>query len=103
MRSTAMLRPETVTGLREMRQVEFVNMLLSQPVGATPVISNYMRMGVPASTTVATASLEQQRLRGWVGPDEFRARGVEIELGNSSQYCSARGEMAVNAQPARLV
>lgn len=67
--------------LREMTQSELVKMWLS-PTGAT---GNFVRNSTTiAAPNVLDASLEEQHLRGWVGPDEFRARGVEIELGDNS-------------------
>lgn len=75
------------TALRDMTQTELVNMWVSRPLHdpliATPTFlppNDYMRTGAPLSPVSTTASLEQQHIRGWVGPDEFRARGVEIEL-----------------------
>lgn len=67
-------------GLREMTQTELVKMWLS-PTGAT---GRFVRIPLAATPIAAPAtlnvSLEEQHLRGWVGPDEFRARGVEIEI-----------------------
>ncbi|MBW3636726.1 MAG: hypothetical protein KY445_09735, partial [Armatimonadetes bacterium] len=71
--------------LREMTQAEFVRMLLSRTVAGAPP-TNYMRTDAPLLPDNAEASLEQQHLRGWVGPDEFRGRGVEIELGNDPSF-----------------
>ncbi len=36
--------------------------------------------GVTQPTGTTPTSLEQKHLRGWIGPDEFRARGALIEL-----------------------
>ncbi len=58
-------------GTGAMSQAELLNMLTSEDV-ATP----YYRNGVAA----ATGSLEQRHLRGWVGADEFLARGALVEL-----------------------
>ncbi|HEX9997338.1 MAG TPA: hypothetical protein VGB45_09365, partial [Abditibacterium sp.] len=69
------------TALREMTQGELVKMWLSQPVPPAAA-DDYMRTGTVA--TAPDASLEQKHLRGWVGQDEFRARGVEIVLGDAA-------------------
>jgi hypothetical protein len=61
---------------REMTQSELVQMWMSK--STTPAF--FERTGDTTTTTPIAHSLEEQRLRGWVGPDEFRARGVEIEL-----------------------
>ncbi len=62
---------------RDMTQAEMVAMWLSPDSSApTPAARN----GVPALATDADKSLEEQHLRGWIGPDEFRARGALIEL-----------------------
>ncbi len=72
----------TLGSLREMTQSELVEMWLSPTTSAA---KNYSRVATTIdANNVATASLEQQHLRGWVGPDEFRGRGVEIELSNLS-------------------
>lgn len=72
---------ETTTGLRDMRNDELTKMWVSRPLPTNPVLppTDYFRMGAPANA-IANASLEQKHFRGWVGPDEFRARGVEVEL-----------------------
>ncbi len=63
-----------------MTQSDLVKMWLS-PAASTEV---YARQNTPSAANSLTASLEEQHLRGWVGPDEFHARGVEIELGDNS-------------------
>lgn len=69
----------TPNRLREVRHDEFVEMLSSnQRAPVTPVSRRYLRNSAPQPAT-ATVSLEDQHLRGWVGMDEFRPRGVEIE------------------------
>jgi hypothetical protein len=70
--------------LREMTQTELTQLWMSQLPGTPTTFPDYFRNGVPTATTdpnYNNVSLEQKHLRGWVGPDEFRARGVEIELG----------------------
>ncbi|HEX8834455.1 MAG TPA: hypothetical protein VF719_09655, partial [Abditibacteriaceae bacterium] len=42
--------------------------------------TNFYRSGNPAPLSDTSRSLEEQHLRGWIGPDEFRARGALIEL-----------------------
>lgn len=66
-----------VPGRREMSQAELVSLWLSK---ATPTPVDYTRTGTPIVAIDANTSLEEQHMRGWVGPNEFRARGVEIEL-----------------------
>ena len=68
----AMANPPT---FKAMTQAQLVDMLVS-PTSATP--ADYTRTGV--ATTTPGASLEQRHLRGWVGPDEFLARGALVEL-----------------------
>jgi hypothetical protein len=50
----------------------------------------YLRSGAPIARTDATASLEQQHLRGWVAPDEFLPRGVLIEINADSTLTITR-------------
>jgi hypothetical protein len=76
----------TVPALRDMTQTELTQMWLSTLPGAPATVPDYFRSGVPTATTdpnYNNVSLEQKHLRGWIGPDEFRARGVEIELGDN--------------------
>ncbi len=61
--------------LRDMTPTELRQLWLS---GANT--STHFRLGTPAAATNANASLEEQHLRGWIGADEFRARGVLVEL-----------------------
>ena len=68
-------RVGTGSSLREMTQDELRRMWTNH----TSAFS-YLRLGTPASRTVANRSLEEQHLRGWIGPDEFRARGALVEL-----------------------
>jgi hypothetical protein len=60
---------------REMTQTEFRDMLFSNSAA-----SNYLRLGTPIAPSDAQSSLEQQHLRGWIGPDEFRGRGALVEI-----------------------
>ena len=69
--------------LRDMTQVELQEMWLSRTAsGADDSSKDYLRQGTPKAATLTDASLEEQHLRGWVGPDEFRGRGVLVELIN---------------------
>ncbi|WP_123580376.1 hypothetical protein [Abditibacterium utsteinense] len=90
---------ETKTGFREMRQAELTKMWVSRPLPnpavtqpappAPPILlpaTDYMRTGTPAALNSTTASLEQQHLRSWVGPEEFRGRGAEVVLGNDPAF-----------------
>lgn len=79
--------------LRDMTQGELIQMWLSRKADGVTDDRTYFynRLGkVPvnvgdptvAALTAVDASLEEQHLRGWVGPDEFHARGALIELFN---------------------
>ncbi len=80
------------TRLRAMTQTELIRMWQS-PLLASAQNDRFSRIAgtttpltiAPAAlANVATASLEEKHLHGWVGPDEFRARGALIELDFSS-------------------
>ena len=66
---------ERING-RIMTQAELIEMLISP--NAAP--KDYERTGVAALAGATNVSLEQRHLRGWVGPDEFLARGALVEL-----------------------
>jgi len=72
----------TGSSLREMTQDELRRMWTSHALSSPA----YLRLGTPAGAgrTVTNRSLEEQHLRGWIGPDEFRARGALIELNADS-------------------
>ena len=82
-------RERTTVGgtLRDMNQKELVQMWLSRTNDTAGKIiedtTDFCRKGTPAAVT-ANVSLEQQHLRGWVGPDEFHARGALVELFNDA-------------------
>lgn len=65
---------------RPMNQEELTTMWLS-PIGIT---NSYTRTAAPAPTPIVATdpqpTLEDRHLRGWVGQDEFRARGALVEL-----------------------
>ena len=61
-----------------MTQSQLVAMLMSPRAAATP--PDFDRLGVAAVPGATDVSLEQRHLRGWVGPDEFLARGALVEL-----------------------
>ena len=65
-------------GAAPMTQAQLVEMLTSPPIAATP--PDYGRLGAAALPNATGVSLEQRHLRGWVGPDEFLARGALVEL-----------------------
>lgn len=65
---------------REMTQTELLNLWF----GSSTTI-NYARLGTPVRPDSNVASLEQQHLRGWIGPDEFRPRGAIIEIDPRNQ------------------
>ncbi|HVF84774.1 MAG TPA: hypothetical protein VM821_02245, partial [Abditibacteriaceae bacterium] len=71
----------TGSGLREMTQDELRRMWTSHVSSSS---LTYLRLGTPSSRTVANRSLEEQHLRGWIGPDEFRARGALVEVNADS-------------------
>ncbi|BCM93420.1 hypothetical protein IAD21_05311 [Abditibacteriota bacterium] len=75
---------DTVTNkLRDMTQPELVKMWLSrQADGSDDTSARFNRVGTPAVATATDASLEEEHLRGWAGPDEFHARGALVELFN---------------------
>ncbi|HEX8463368.1 MAG TPA: hypothetical protein VF627_02010, partial [Abditibacterium sp.] len=76
--------PTAPVGLREMTQAELIQMWLSKAPTLPALPADFTRTGVPLAPTDANASLEQQHLRGWVGPDEFRPRGVSITLNSNT-------------------
>ena len=72
-------------GNTPMTQSQLIEMWLSPPNGA----EDFTRNGTPTQPSPPTVppappappvSLEQQHLRGWIGPDEFLARGALVEL-----------------------
>ena len=65
-------------GTAPMTQTQLVEMLTSPTTAATP--PDFGRLGVAALPAATNVSLEQRHLRGWVGPDEFLARGALVEL-----------------------
>jgi len=79
------------TKLRDMTQKELMQMWLSRKADNTDDTSvRFCRASSTTTTppiaaiTDTTASLEEQHLRGWVGPDEFHARGALVELFNDA-------------------
>ena len=62
----------------EMTQKQLMQMWLS-PTGATEDFAR-QKVAAPASITATDKSLEEQHVRGWVGNDEFLARGALVEL-----------------------
>ena len=64
-------------GTAPMTQTQLLDMLMS-PASTTP--ADYARKGTAAAAGTVGASLEQKHLRGWVGPDEFLARGALVEI-----------------------
>ena len=71
--------------LRDMTQGELVKMWLSRTAsGADDTSARFNRTSAPATSVAVDASLEEQHLRGWVAPDEFKARGALVELFNDA-------------------
>lgn len=69
---------------RDMTPVELRNLWLSHEAGSSTRGTEYHRLSQPSSTSATNKSLEQQHLRGWIGPDEFRARGALLEINNDN-------------------
>jgi len=69
----------SANGFSAMSDAQFRQMLFDTTTGA-----NFNRIGVPASQSDNTKSLEEQHLRGWIGPEEFRARGALVELNSDA-------------------
>jgi hypothetical protein len=73
----------TAGGQRPMTQTEMRELWLNDTVPSPTTANRFYRLGRPGHPTNAASaafSLEEQHLRGWIGPDEFRARGALIEL-----------------------
>ncbi len=62
-------------GTTPMKQAELIEML-TKPTST----ANYARNDAAVLIAATNVSLEQRHLRGWVGPDEFLARGALVEL-----------------------
>ena len=67
-----------------MSQAKLVEMLTSPPVVLPALPTNYTRTGTAEPQGTVGKSLEEKHLRGWVGPDEFLARGALVEITNDS-------------------
>ena len=64
-----------------MTQAQLIEMLTSPTAfSITDPNGKFYTRKSPAPALTAAASLEQRHLRGWVGPDEFIARGALVEL-----------------------
>ena len=77
----------TTQRIEAMTQQQLVEMLTSPPVQLTvppTPPAAYMRTELAVTNAdgqpLNSVSLEQRHLRGWVGPDEFLARGALVEL-----------------------
>lgn len=57
--------------------------------------NRFLRRGTPQPASSAAASLEEQHLRGWIGPDEFRGRGALIELMADDPATIAPGDAVI--------
>ncbi len=66
-------------GTAPMTQAQLIEMLTSPAPTLPATPTDYTRTGT-AATAATGVSLEQRHLRGWVGPDEFLARGALVEL-----------------------
>ncbi len=70
--------------MSEMTQAEMVRLWLSLDSPAP----RYARTGAPApvnpGTSALPASLEDQHLRGWIGPNEFQGRGALVEINDNT-------------------
>ena len=67
-------------GTTAMTQKQLLDMLNSPTAFPKTNPSNHTRTSEASDLTDATKSLEQKHLRGWVGPDEFLARGALVEF-----------------------
>lgn len=67
-----------------MTQKQLVDMLVSTASVPKSVPENYTRSSEASDFADTAKSLEQKHLRGWVGPDEFLARGALVELTNDA-------------------
>jgi hypothetical protein len=67
----------TLNSFREMTETEVKNLLFSN---VSDTAQPFLRLSSPALRTDGAKSLEEQHLRGWINPSEFRARGAEIVL-----------------------
>ena len=71
-------------GTGDMTEAQFRQMLFDDSESTdTPAPPIWARSGTPALPATVGMSLEEKHLRGWVGPEEFRARGVLIEINNT--------------------
>jgi hypothetical protein len=73
-----------VNTYREMTPLELRNMWFSSVAGSASTGTEYYRLSQPSRASATNKSLEQQHLRGWVGPDEFRARGALVEINDNN-------------------
>ncbi len=64
-----------IPGYREMNALEFHELIFSNEDSKT-----HLRLGTPEAKATLNKSLEEQHIRGWVSPSEFRARGALIEF-----------------------
>ena len=62
-------------GTAPMTQAQLIDMLNS-----SASTTDYLRTGIAVAAGTVGSSLEQKHLRGWVGPDEFLARGALVEI-----------------------
>jgi hypothetical protein len=71
--------PMTTSQLREMWFTPG-DPTVATPTNRTLRLSRPLGQGTSTPTGARNGSLEEKHLRGWIGPDEFRARGALIEL-----------------------
>jgi hypothetical protein len=69
---------------RDMTPIELRNLWFSSVAGSSTRSTEYYRLSEPSSASSTNKSLEQQHLRGWIGPDEFRARGALLEINSDN-------------------
>jgi hypothetical protein len=69
---------------RDMTPIELRNLWFSHEAGSSTRGTEYHRLSQPSSASASNKSLEQQHLRGWIGPDEFRARGALLEINSDN-------------------
>lgn len=85
----------TTNSLRSMTKSELQKLWFAYSTTNTVAADSYTLPRAPLAASSAAASLEQQHLRGWIAPDEFRARGALVEINSDNTITitlDARGD-----------
>jgi hypothetical protein len=69
---------------RYMTPIELRNLWFSHEAGSSTAQHRVLSLVTASSASATNKSLEQQHLRGWIGPDEFRARGALLEINSDN-------------------